>query len=76
MNQIAFVLLERPVSWAEAAFGFAGGASPSAIAPMRPSANSMLSRCPEPTWAAACSGWPASSRTSAKLISTYSLRPS
>lgn len=24
MNQIAFVLLERPVSWAEAAFGFAG----------------------------------------------------
>ncbi|AZO79024.1 MULTISPECIES: DNA recombination protein RmuC [unclassified Bosea (in: a-proteobacteria)] len=24
MNQIAFVLLERPVSWAEATFGFAG----------------------------------------------------
>lgn len=24
MNQIAFILLERPVSWAEAAFGFAG----------------------------------------------------
>lgn len=24
MNQIAFVLLERPVTWAEAAFGFAG----------------------------------------------------
>lgn len=24
MNQIAFVLLERPVSWAQAAFGFAG----------------------------------------------------
>ena len=24
MNQIAFVLLERPVSWAEAAVGFAG----------------------------------------------------
>lgn len=24
MNQIAFVLIERPVSWAEAAFGFAG----------------------------------------------------
>src|SRR6266404_3708265 len=47
-------------------FAVAAGRSASAIAATRPSANSSSSRASGPTLAAACTGWPCSSRTRAK----------